>query len=134
MGCATDSPEGPVEPGYRPALQSTEAGLWMTMDKFERRLANSELVERDPELNRYVRGVLCRVSPSHCEDVRVFIIKNPYFNATMAPNGSMHVWSGLLLRVQNEDQLAAVLAHEMAHYLHRHSSNSGIQQKQRWSF
>ncbi len=119
--CVSTEAEQAVEPGYEPALTSTEAGLWMTMDRFEKRLANSELVERDPELNGYVRKVLCNVTPKHCNDIRVFIIKNPYFNATMAPNGSMHVWTGLLLRVQNEDQLAAVLGHEMAHYLHRHS-------------
>jgi predicted Zn-dependent protease len=33
----------------------------------------------------------------------------------------MQVWSGLLLRVENEAQLAAVLGHEVGHYLQRHS-------------
>jgi predicted Zn-dependent protease len=45
----------------------------------------------------------------------------PYFNATMSPNGVLQVWSGLLLRVENEAQLAAVLGHEIGHYLRRHS-------------
>src|SRR5438046_687794 len=45
----------------------------------------------------------------------------PHFNANMAPNGMMQVWSGLLLRVDNEAQLAAVLGHEIGHYLERHS-------------
>ncbi|WP_169569903.1 M48 family metallopeptidase [Sneathiella limimaris] len=119
--CNTTSVEGPVSPGYKPALTSTEAGLWMTMNKFERRLANSALVERDPELNAYVKSVICRVSEAHCQDIQLFILKNPYFNASMAPNGSMFVWTGLLLRVQNEDQLAAVLGHELVHYVNRHS-------------
>jgi predicted Zn-dependent protease len=39
----------------------------------------------------------------------------------MAPNGMMQVWSGLLLRVDNEAQLVAVLAHEVGHYLQRHT-------------
>jgi predicted Zn-dependent protease len=43
------------------------------------------------------------------------------FNASMAPNGMMQVWTGLLLRVQDEAQLAAVIGHEMAHYLERHT-------------
>jgi predicted Zn-dependent protease len=38
----------------------------------------------------------------------------------MYPNGMMHIWSGLLLRVANEDQLVSVLAHELAHYLRTH--------------
>jgi predicted Zn-dependent protease len=40
----------------------------------------------------------------------------------MAPNGMMQVWSGLLLRADNEAQLAAVLGHEIGHYLARHST------------
>jgi predicted Zn-dependent protease len=39
----------------------------------------------------------------------------------MAPNGMMLVWSGLLLRVENEAQLAAILGHELGHYLERHT-------------
>jgi predicted Zn-dependent protease len=38
----------------------------------------------------------------------------------MAPNGFMTVWSGLLLRCENEDQLATVLGHEIGHYVRRH--------------
>jgi predicted Zn-dependent protease len=45
----------------------------------------------------------------------------PYFNASMAPNGVMQVWTGLLLRTRNEAQLAAVLGHELGHYLRRHT-------------
>ena len=33
----------------------------------------------------------------------------------------MQVWTGLLLRCENEAQLAYILAHELAHYLRRHS-------------
>jgi predicted Zn-dependent protease len=39
----------------------------------------------------------------------------------MAPNGVMQVWTGLLLRADNEAQLAYVLGHELGHYLRRHS-------------
>jgi beta-barrel assembly-enhancing protease len=49
------------------------------------------------------------------------LLHTPLFNASMAPNGMMQVWSGLLLRVENEAQLAAVLGHEIGHYLERHS-------------
>jgi len=53
--------------------------------------------------------------------VRVHLVRTPLFNASMAPNGMMQVWSGLMLRVDNEAQLAAVLGHEIGHYLARHS-------------
>jgi predicted Zn-dependent protease len=47
-------------------------------------------------------------------------MRTPVFNASMAPNGMMQVWSGLLLRVDNEAQLAAIIGHELGHYLERH--------------
>jgi predicted Zn-dependent protease len=52
--------------------------------------------------------------------VRVFVVMTPYFNAIMAPNGMMQIWTGLLLRCENEAQLAAVLGHELGHYIARH--------------
>jgi predicted Zn-dependent protease len=33
----------------------------------------------------------------------------------------MQVWTGLLLRTKNEDQLAYVLGHEIGHYQRRHT-------------
>jgi predicted Zn-dependent protease len=38
----------------------------------------------------------------------------------MAPNGMIQIWTGLLLRMENEAQLAAVMGHEIGHYLERH--------------
>jgi predicted Zn-dependent protease len=49
------------------------------------------------------------------------VVRTPQFNATMAPNGVVQVWTGLILRADNEAQLAYVLGHEVAHYLRRHS-------------
>jgi predicted Zn-dependent protease len=63
----------------------------------------------------------CRLAGEHCPDMRTYVLRMPYFNASMAPNGMMQVWSGLLLRMENEAQVATVLAHEIAHYLQRHS-------------
>ncbi|HMO74190.1 MAG TPA: M48 family metalloprotease [Sphingopyxis sp.] len=106
---------------YEPQ-DSDERGLWMQMNEVERKLQTSEFVIRDPELNAYVRGVLCRsVGEDECGAARIYIMRTPYFNASMAPNGMMQVWSGLLLRMENEAQLASVLGHEFAHYKEQHS-------------
>ena len=48
-------------------------------------------------------------------------MNRPAFNASIAANGYMEVWSGLLLRVDDEAQLAFVLGHEIGHYRERHS-------------
>ncbi len=52
----------------------------------------------------------------------------------MAPNGMMQIWSGLLLRVDNEAQLAAVEGHEISHYLERHSLERLRDMKSRAAF
>ena len=104
----------------RPMLDTEEGGLWAQMDRAETRMRRSPLVVRDEALTGYLREMVCRMGGEHCQDVRVHVVRTAQFNASMAPNGMMQVWSGLLLRVDNEAQLAAVLGHEMGHYLERH--------------
>ncbi len=105
----------------RPDLSTEEGGLWGLMDREETRLRRSPFTIRDPALRDYVQDIACRLGGDHCPDIRVHLVKTPYFNASMAPNGMMQVWTGLLLRMENEAQLAAVLGHEIGHYLSRHS-------------
>ena len=105
----------------RPGPETDEGGLWSLMDREETRLRRSSSAIRDPALAKYLSNLTCRLAGDHCVDVRVHAVRTPLFNASMAPNGMMQVWSGLLLRVENEAQLAAVVAHEMAHYLERHT-------------
>jgi hypothetical protein len=103
-----------------PDPASDEGGLWALMQHEEERLRRSAFVIRDRALNEYVNGIACRLAAGHCPDIRVYLVRTPHFNATMAANGMVQVSSGLLLRMANEAQLAAVLAHEIGHYLARH--------------
>ena len=119
-GCAT-APVEDIQPGEQPSPESDEAGLWMVTSEMEARLATSGRVIDDPALNQYLRDIVCKLAPDHCADIRLYIVRTPHFNASMAPNGFMQVWSGLLLRAQNEAQLAYIIGHELAHYLERHS-------------
>lgn len=105
----------------RPAADTDEGGLWGLMDREETRLKRSPLTIRNKELQAYLADLVCRLSDGHCPDIRVHPVRVPHFNALMAPNGMMLVWSGLLLRVDNEAQLAAILGHELGHYLERHT-------------
>jgi hypothetical protein len=99
-----------------------ERGLWMEMDEEERALQASPFVVRDAGLNGFVRGVLCRiVGEDRCRGVRVYIVKDSALNATMAPNGMMFVYTGLLARLHSEAELATVLGHEFGHFEKRHS-------------
>lgn len=110
-----------IKPGQRPALETDEAGLWMVMDRVEERLRTSGRIMADTDLNTYVREIVCKLAGPYCPDIRVYVVQTPHFNATMAPNGVMEVWTGLILRAQNEAQLAYVIGHELGHYLRRHS-------------
>lgn len=122
---ASAAEEEPLLPPYVPAYEPQsvdERGMWMMADEQEKLLAVSELRIDDEELNAYVERVLCEtVGKDRCSGVRVHILNVPAFNATMSPNGAMTVWTGLLLRVRSEAQLAAVLGHEFAHFEMRHS-------------
>jgi predicted Zn-dependent protease len=124
----------PLKPGEKPAPDSTEAELWYGMDQAEKQIRDSPLRVTDPELNRYVQEVLCKVTADYCKDLRLYIIDVPVFNASMAPNGVVLVFSGALLRMQDEAELALVLGHEFAHYRQRHSLQSWDKAKDTTAF
>ncbi|KAI8608434.1 peptidase family M48-domain-containing protein [Chytriomyces sp. MP71] len=52
----------------------------------------------------------------------IYLIDHPEMNAFVIPGGKVFVFSGMLPVVQNDDGLAAVLGHEIAHQLARHSA------------
>lgn len=106
---------------YAPAPDAAEGGLWLAAREAEEIIAHSPRRVRDPALEAYLRDVTCRLAGEYCGDIRVYLVRVPYFNASMLPNGALQVWTGLLLRVHDEAQLAAILAHELGHYLRRHS-------------
>jgi len=115
----------PLQPrlaaGYRPTMATDEGGFWDVMQREEEKLRHSRFLIHDTELTSYIQEVICRLDSDHCKDVRVYVTRTPFFNAMMAPNGMMLIWSGLLLRVHNEAQLAAIVGHEYGHYLRRHT-------------
>ena len=107
--------------GYEPQ-DDLEKGLWYEMDEAEKRLKESRFLIEDPALNDYVRSVTCKtVGEDRCQATRIYLVRTPQFNASMAPNGVMLVYSGLLLRMRDEAQLAAVLGHEFTHFEKQHS-------------
>ncbi len=117
---ATDS--GPLPAAQpRPTIESDEGGLWALMDREEARLRRSEFVLRDAELRGYITGVMNRLAGPMASNLRVYVLQQPGFNAVAAPNGMVQLWTGMLLRLDNEAQLATVLGHEIAHFELRHA-------------
>jgi hypothetical protein len=112
-----------VTAGYRPT-DPDERGLWQECDKLEQELAASKMLLPDPALKSYIGGVMERLLGPQGAQLRIYPVRSPEFNAAMTPNGMMIVQSGLLVRMRNEAQFAAVLGHESGHYLRRHSLQS----------
>lgn len=111
----------PSAAGYKP-MGKDEEGLWAQADEEERAYRTSKLVVRDPRIDAYLRGVLCRtVGGDRCAATRLYLVRSSLVNAFAMPNGAMVVFTGMLLRLQNEAELAAVLGHEFAHFEHRHA-------------
>ncbi|OAN99894.1 hypothetical protein A8B75_19235 [Sphingomonadales bacterium EhC05] len=125
VAAPTVAAEPETLPPYVPAYEPTtvdERGLWSQADELELLYKRSEHLIDDEELNAFVRRILCStVGNDRCDGVRIYILNIPAFNASMMPNGAMAIWSGLLLRLRSEANLASVLAHEFAHFELRHS-------------
>ncbi|MGI9204080.1 MAG: beta-barrel assembly-enhancing protease [Woeseiaceae bacterium] len=85
--------------------------------------ASGDLVE-DPQITEYINEVGHRLAAQANADghheFSFFVIDNPVINAFALPGGYIGVHTGLLEATRNEDELAGVLAHEVAHVTQRH--------------
>jgi predicted Zn-dependent protease len=93
-------------------------------------------VDQNPKLTKYVNEVgdtVARKStrPNPYRGYHFAVLDTPEINAFACPGGIIFVTKGLIQTCQNEDQLAAVLAHEVGHVAHKDGINSIS--KARWS-
>lgn len=112
-----------IGPGYRPA-DADEKGMWQQMDRVEEEISGSNLLIKDPALTAYLQDIIGSVGGPAAKDMRIYLARVPDFNAMMFPTGFTVFFSGLLLRMRNEAQLAGVIAHESAHFLRKHQIRS----------
>src|SRR5215831_4357257 len=109
-----------IEPNYEPR-DADERGIWQSLERVEEAVRNSPQRLVAPDLENYTRGVVERLIGRPAPEVRIYLVRNAFFNASMAPNGMMVVHSGLMARMRNEAQFAAVLGHESGHYFRKHT-------------
>ena len=119
-----------IGPGFKPT-DKDEQGLWKEMERAEEEIAGSNLVIRDPKLTSYLQNIIGTVGGPAAKDFRIYLVRIPDFNAMMFPSGFAVVFSGLLLRMRNEAQLAGVIAHESGHFLRRHQIRSWRDQRRK---
>jgi Zn-dependent protease with chaperone function len=109
-----------VEAGYKPS-DPDERGIWQSIEQIEESIQTSPQLLKAPDLHSYTRAVIERLVGRPTPDLRLYLMRNSYFNASMFPSGMMIVHTGLMARVRNEAQLAAVLGHEAGHFFRKHS-------------
>jgi predicted Zn-dependent protease len=126
LSCATTQlpPISAAGPEFEPAKD--EMRLWEEARAEEATLLEEVPVYDDPLLADYLEGVVERLNPPAMRGreavrYRVRVIEDPSLNAFAYPHGSLYVHTGLLARMENEHQLATVLAHEMTHVENRHA-------------
>jgi predicted Zn-dependent protease len=108
-----------IGPNYS-AVDQDEKGMWQQMERVEEEVSGSNLLIKDAALTGYLRDLIGHVGGPAAKDMRIYLARIPEFNAMMFPTGFAVVFSGLLLRMRNEAQLAGVVAHESAHFLRKH--------------
>jgi len=90
---------------------------------FMRRVRGSLPVMDDPVLTDYVQQLgqrLVNASGARGTPFNFFLIDDPQINAFAGPGGYIGIFAGLLLTAETESELAAVMAHEIAHVTQQH--------------
>ncbi len=107
-----------------PAVTEMGARLWQQAANEQSALEERGVVLNDPELNRYLQHVTNRLwlhAPVRMEAPSVKVIMDPRIDAHAYPNGVCYLSTGMLGVLENESQLAMILAHEMVHYARQHA-------------
>ncbi len=106
--------------------QDSELGL-----KILRSFRRARPIVEDPELNSWIRSMgnrLASKAPLHGK-LYFLIAKDPDVNAFATPGGVIVINTGLILNADSESELAAVVAHEIAHITQNHITRMIAQSK-----
>ena len=101
-----------------PASQEAQLGRAIMRD-----VRRSGAVVEDPLINEYINEIGSRiVSQTNDGDhnFTFFVVDDPRINAFALPGGYIGVHTGLVEATRSEDELAGVVAHEVAHVTQRH--------------
>lgn len=124
-GCATEY--NLAKRQQRTYLYGTEREIEMGAAVARRVVAQAAMLD-DVDANERVRNIVARLSAVTDSRHLVYNVriiddseeKEPIINAFALPGGYVFLFKGLLAAVENDDQLAGVIAHEMAHVTARH--------------
>jgi predicted Zn-dependent protease len=122
---AAREPGQPFKPGFN--LFSKEQDVQAGQQAAQQVRQQYQVVD-NPALQDYVRRVGNRLAntPTGSDSGFKFtftVLNDASVNAFALPGGPMFIFTGLLKAVDNEAQLAGVMAHEMSHVILRHGTH-----------
>jgi len=119
---AATPPAGPREEFI---FTKVDLDLLEQVNLVDRRFERDGLVLEDDATNAYLNRIGQVLLPRGLNLEHVLwkfrALRDPVPNAFALPNGSIYVSTGLLALMDNESQVASVIAHEMTHVLRRHT-------------
>lgn len=111
----------------QPGLSATDRNFIIRSNFLLDRLLWSGQVLTGDEMSRYAGRVADRLlfdDPELRKQIHIYTISSTDANAWTFGRGVILVTTGLYARIQNEAQLAFILAHEIAHFKKKHALNT----------
>ena len=102
-------------------LTPEENRLWHSASELDVQLEKTDYLYEDASLQAYLETVMQKLFPEYTGSIKVRVVDSPSLNAFALPNGSIYINTGMLTRLDNEAQVATILAHEGVHFTHKHS-------------
>jgi predicted Zn-dependent protease len=119
-GCVATGPGGKTSFVVVPTSQEVAIGQAMAQE-----IANTEKTLPDSAWQAYLTEVgqrLVAVCDRKDIEYHFTVIESEQINAFAAPGGFVYFYTGLLQMMENEAELAAVMAHEISHVVARHGA------------
>jgi predicted Zn-dependent protease len=117
-----------IEPAYEIQTlpeEADESTLWESASKHENRLRNSGTLFHNRHVEEYLESLASRMLGDSLDHLGIsldfVLVAEPTLSGWTYPYGTIGLHTGLLVRMDNEAQLGAILAHEISHFLQRHT-------------
>ena len=90
-------------------------------------MKKKEKISKNKEINQFVQCVASAVTVNvpktvHDGTWEVVVFESDQVNAFALPGGKIGVYTGILKVTENQDQLAAIIGHEVGHVIEKHSN------------
>lgn len=121
-GCAT-SPTGRNQLIFLPDTQLNQMGL-QAFDQMKK----DKPISRNGQYNQTAQCIVSDLTHEMGQNWEVVVFEDKTLNAFALPGSKIGVHTGMMKLVDNQDQLAAVLGHEVGHVLARHSNERASQE------